>query len=284
VEKVMNTATLRVALGDRVYRVERPFGTLPPTVEFGTISKCAVDAEGRLYICQRSDPPVIVFDSGGAFVRSFGAGLITDSHGIAITPDQRVLVVDRDGHQVLCFEQSGELLFIIGDREPHFQAPFNHPTDVAQAPDGDIYVADGYGNTMVHRFSADGRLKYSWGGPGSGPGQFTTPHGIKLLEDGRVLVGDRENNRVQVFDADGTYLSEWGGFHHPLELHVDPRRALVYVSDQIPRVHALTFEGRLVGACKAVIAQGHGMSGDADGNLYFVETRVPVITKLVPLN
>jgi peptidylglycine monooxygenase len=280
----MDTGILHVALGEAVYRVERPFGTLPPTVKIGMISKCAVDAEGRLFICQRSDPPIIVFDRDGAFVHSFGDGLITDSHGIAITPDQRVLVVDRDGHQVLCFDQQGKQLFALGDREPHFQAPFNHPTDVAQAPSGDIYVSDGYGNTMVHRFSADGRLKHSWGEPGSGPGQFTTPHGIKVLGDGRVLVGDRENNRVQVFDADGSYLSEWRGFFHPMEIHVDPRRDRVYVSDQIPRVHALSTDGQLVGACKPVIAQGHGMSGDTEGNLYFVETRVPVITKLVPLN
>jgi peptidylglycine monooxygenase len=283
-ETAMQTTTPHVGLGEQIYRVERPFGTLPPGVAFGMISKCAVDAEGRLYICQRSDPPVIVFDGDGRFVRSFGQGLITDSHGIAISPDQHVLVVDRDGHQVLCFDQTGSLLFALGDREPHFQAPFNHPTDVAQAPNGDIYVADGYGNTRVHRFSAGGELKHSWGEPGTGPGQFTTPHGIKALPGGRILVGDRENNRVQVFDADGIYLSEWRGFFHPMEIHVDPRGGLVYVSDQIPRVHALTPEGRLVGACKPVLAQGHGTSGDAEGNLYFVETRVPVITKLVPLD
>jgi peptidylglycine monooxygenase len=98
-----------------------------------------------------------------------------------------------------------------------------------------------------------------------------------------VLVGDRENNRVQVFDADGTYLSEWGGFYHPMDIHVDRARERIYVSDQIPRVHALTPNGRTVGACKPVIAQGHGMTGDAEGNLYMVETRVPVITKLVPI-
>ena len=280
----MDSATLHVGLGEQIYRVERPFGSLPPSIEFGMISKCAVDAEGRLYICQRSDPPVIVFDGDGAFVRSFGDGQIADSHGIAISADQRVLVVDRDRHKVLCFDRQGTLLFALGDGEPHFRTPFNHPTDVVQAPNGDIYVSDGYGNTRVHRFSAEGELKQSWGEPGTGPGQFTTPHGIKALPDGRILVGDRENNRIQVFDADGVYQSEWHGFFHPMEIHVDPDRELVYVSDQIPRVHALTTEGRLVGACKPVIAQGHGMSGDSEGNLYFVETRVPVITKLIPLN
>jgi DNA-binding beta-propeller fold protein YncE len=280
----MNKATLHVGFGERVYRVERPFGSFPSNIRIGMISKCAVDAEGYLFICQRADPPVVAFDRNGSFVRAFGNGLISDSHGISVTPDQRILVVDRDGHQVLCFSREGTFLFSLGDRKPHFQAPFNHPTDAVQAPNGEIYVADGYGNTMVHRFSPQGTLNRSWGTPGSGPGQFTTPHGIKALPDGRILVGDRENNRVQVFDADGAYLAEWQGFYHPMEIHVDAGRDLVYVSDQIPRVHALSLEGRLVGACKPVVAQGHGMSGDIDGNLYFVETQLKVITKLIPLN
>jgi hypothetical protein len=82
----MGTATLHVGFGDQVYRVERPFGDPPPAVKIGMISKCAADDEGHLYICQRADPPVIVFDRNGAFVRAFGQGLITDSHGISVTP------------------------------------------------------------------------------------------------------------------------------------------------------------------------------------------------------
>jgi DNA-binding beta-propeller fold protein YncE len=281
----MDATGLNVGFGERIYRVVRPFGTLPPTIRFGTISKCAVDSLGHLHVCQRSDPPVIVFDADGGFVRAFGQGQIADSHGVAIMNDDRVLVVDRDSHQVLCFDPQGNLLFAIGERgRPRFQGPFNHPTDAAQAPNGDIYVSDGYGNTMVHRFSGDGHLKRSWGGPGSGPGQFTTPHGIKVLADGRVLVGDRENNRVQIFDADGVYLDEWCGFYHPMDIYVDAGRDLVYVSDQVPRVTALTINGRVVGACKPVFIGGHGMSGDRTGNLYFVETQVRVITKLVPID
>lgn len=275
---------ITVGLGEQLYRLQRPFGALPPDMRLSVVSKCAVSSKGQLHICQRSSPPVIVFEPDGRFLRAFGEGEITDPHGIAILRDDSILVVDRDQHQIICFDPEGKKRFTLGERgRPRFQAPFNHPTDAAEAPDGDIYVADGYGNTRVHRFSAQGEHKGSWGGPGSGPGAFTTPHGIKVLPDGRVLVGDRENNRVQVFDPDGTYLAEWTGFFHPMEIHVDATRELVYVSDQVPRVTALTFQGVPVGACKPVLAQGHGMSGDAEGNLYFVETRVPQITKLVPL-
>jgi peptidylglycine monooxygenase len=274
---------LTVGLGDQLYRIVRPFGALPPDIRLSVVSKCAVNAAGQLHIVQRSDPPVIVFEADGTFVRAFGSGEIADPHGIAIMNDGRILAVDRDAHQVICFDANGNKQFALGERgRPRFQAPFNHPTDAAQAPDGDIYVSDGYGNTMVHRFSASGEHKMSWGGPGSGPGQFVTPHGIKVLADGRVLVGDRENNRVQVFDPDGAYLAQWTGFFHPMEIHVDEARGRVYVSDQVPRVTALTMAGVAVGACKPVTAQGHGMSGDREGNLYFVETRVPAITKLVP--
>jgi len=281
----MDTTDRYVAFGKQVYHVMRPFGSLPATLKFGMISKCAVNSKGQLHICQRADPPVIVFDRDGAFVRSFGDGQIVDAHGITVAPDNRVLVVDRDGHQVLCFSEDGRLLFTIGQRDhPRFQAPFSHPTDVAVGSKGDIYVADGYGNTMVHRFSADGKFKSSWGGLGAEPGKFFTPHGINVFSDGRVLVGDRENNRIQVFDADGKYLTEWGSFYHPMDIYVDSMRKLVFVTDQVPRVYALTFGGEVVGACKPIIAQGHGMSGDREGNLYFVDTRVSVITKLIPIH
>jgi peptidylglycine monooxygenase len=184
---------------------------------------------------------------------------------------------------VLCYAPDGRLLFTLGEpTRPRFQAPFSHPTDVAVGQDGDIYVADGYGNTMVHRFAADGQLKRSWGGLGSGPGQFTTPHGIDLLPDGRLLVGDRENDRVQVFSPDGHYLAEWHGFYHPMDIHV-ASADLIYVSDQRPRVTAVNGRGEVVGACKPAIAMPHGITGDQSGALYIVETRTTVITKLEPV-
>lgn len=278
----MDSRQLFVAFGPQVYRVVRPWGETPPTIKLGIISKCAVDRAGNLYICQRADPPVIVYDDKGRFARAFGDGAIVDAHGIFVTADDRVLVVDRDGHQVMCFDSRGHLLFALGERtRPRFQAPFSHPTDVAVGPSGDIYVTDGYGNTMVHRFSADGQFRNSWGGFGSGPGQFTTPHGIKVLTDGRVLVGDRENNRLQVFDPAGRYLTEWRGFYHPMDIHV--HEEMVYVTDQVPRVVALRSDGTMVGACKPVLTLGHGMSGDRAGHLYFVETRTTIITRLEPV-
>src|SRR5439155_5549931 len=169
-------------------------------------------------------PPIIVFDPSGAYLRSWGTDTISDAHGIYITRDDLILLVDRDAYQVMGFDTMGRLQLVLGDRHrPRLQAPFNHPADVAVARNGDIYVSDGYGNSSVHCFSAQGQLKHSWGRPGSGPGEFTTPHAVWVDNDDRVLVADRENNRVQYFDAAGAYLGEWTDFYHPMDIYVDNR-------------------------------------------------------------
>ena len=274
--------SLFAVLGDRRYRIDRPWGRWPAHIPVGTISKCAVDAGGALYVCQRRATPVLVFDPEGNFVRSWGDGVLADPHGITVAPDGRVLVVDRDAHQVLAFDAGGKLLFALGERHrPRTQAPFNHPTDVAVGPEGDLYVSDGYGNTMVHKFAPDGALLRSWGGRGSGPGAFATPHGIAVLRDGRVLVGDRENDRVQVFSPDGDYLAAFGPFHKPMDIYVDAGER-IHVTDQVPRVTALSADGTILGSCKPAPVMPHGVSGAADGTLYFVETHTTAITRFAP--
>ena len=119
----------------------------------------------------------------------------------------------------------------------------------------------------------------TWGGPGAGPGAFTTPHAIWVDRFGKVLVGDRENNRVQVFDRSGAFLAEWGDFYHPMQIWVDDRD-LVFVTDQIPRISLLSADGKLIGRCRGAINGAHGISGDAQGNLYLAELPPQEITKL----
>ena len=154
------------------------------------------------------------------------------------------LTDDRD-HTVRKFTIDGKLLMTLGTRGVasdtgvengdyrtvrRAAAPFNLPTNLALAPDGSMYVSDGYGNARVHKFSPDGRLVLSWGGPGDGPGQFNLPHGIAVDRDSRVYLADRENSRVQIFDAAGKFLMEWTDVARPSEVFVDPQDN-VFVSE-----------------------------------------------------
>jgi DNA-binding beta-propeller fold protein YncE len=263
---------LIVALHDRRYRVERPWGNAPEGVTVDVVSQVAVDSNDNVYVAQRVDPPIVVFGSDGEYLRSWGTGVIADAHGIAITPDDLVLVVDRDAHQVLGFTPVGELHIELGERHsPSFQQPFNHPCDIAVASDGEFYICDGYANSVVHRFAADGSWTATWGEPGSGPGQFTTPHAIWVTSDDRVLVADRENNRIQVFDREGGYLKEWGDHYHPMDIYVDGD-GLIYVTDQIPRLSQLDADGNLIGRCRPVLNGAHGVWGDSQGNLFLAES------------
>jgi peptidylglycine monooxygenase len=206
-----------------------------------------------------------------------------DVHGVSATADGRVVVVDRDAHQVLIHDIEGRRRLALGERHrPSVGAPFSHPTSAAIAPDGDIYVSDGYGNSVVHRFGADGKLKSTWGGRGTGPGQFTTPHAVWIDPRDRVLVADRENNRVQIFDRNGKYLTEWRDFYHPMAIYGDAR-GMIFVTDQIPRISMLSFDGELVGRCRGAINGAHGMSGDAMGNFYLSELPPEKITRLTLL-
>ncbi len=261
--------------------MHRKWARLPAGESFGFLSDLAVDGEGRVHVAQRgTDRPVLVFDRDGTLAGTWGEGQLAEPHYISPGNDGAMLVADRDAHQVLRFDRHGKLVQALGKRHwPSLDAPVNHPTAAAQAADGEIYVADGYGNSSVHRFAADGSVIRTWGGQGSGPGAFTTPHAVAVDRRGRVLVGDRENNRVQLFDREGKYLAEWGDFYHPMQIWIDDRD-LVFVTDQIPRISLLTLDGKLVGRCRGAINGAHGLAGDADGNLYLSELPPQEITKL----
>src|SRR5205823_6614231 len=146
-------------------------------------------------------------------------------------------LVDRFLQQVLKFTTDGKLLMAIGTRRETASdgSPFNHPTDVAVAPTGEIYVSDGYGAARVHKFAADGKHLLSWGTRGTGPGEFNLPHSVWVDTPERILVADRENHRVQVFTSRGEYVEEWGGFRQPTDFFED-RDGTLYVGELQHRV------------------------------------------------
>jgi peptidylglycine monooxygenase len=268
-----------VRLGPHRYRVEPEWSA--GSTDLRAISKLAADPAGRVYACQRAGPTVVRLHGEGRVELAWHEPSLLDPHGVCVAENGNVYVVDRDGHRVFVFDALGRILLVIGDRSnPKFQAPFNHPTDVAVSPGGEIFVADGYGNSMVHRFDPEGALLNSWGTPGKGAGQFSTPHGICMLAGERLAVGDRENNRIQVFALDGTLLDIWEDVYHPMEVCVDAE-GLIYVSDQTPRISLFSPAGELIGRCRAPLPTvAHGMAVDRSGNIFLAGPRANAVVRL----
>lgn len=231
-------ANVTVGAGDLRYEALARWETLPDGWCFGDVAGVATDSRDRVYVFSRSEHPVTVFDRDGRFLTSWGEGVFQRAHGIFIGPDDSVYCTDDVDHTVRRVTPEGRLLMTLGtsgrpsdtgidglDYRTIRRAgpPFHRPTNVALAADGSLYVTDGYGNARVHKFTPDGRLLFSWGQPGTGPGQFNLPHGIAVGRDGRVYVADRENSRVQVFTPEGEYLSEWTDVTRPMQVFIDGR-------------------------------------------------------------
>ncbi len=236
VRDIMGSGDTQLGSGSLCFRAAIGWGQLPAGWSFVEVAGVATDSAGSVFVFNRGEHPVIVFDRAGRFMRSWGEGLFVRPHGITIGPDDAVYCVDDADHTVRKFAPDGRLLLTLGAsgqrsdtgattvdyRTIHRAAgPFNLPTNLALATDGSIYVADGYGNARVHRFDPQGKLIGSWGEPGAGPGQFHLPHGIAIGRDGTVYVADRENCRVQLFDLAGRYLAEWPDIARPCQVFVD---------------------------------------------------------------
>jgi DNA-binding beta-propeller fold protein YncE len=210
---------------------------LPAGWSWAEVAAVASDSRDRVFVFNRSDHPLIIFDRDGSFLGSWGEGLFPCPHGITIGPDDAVYCTDDFDHTVRKFSPEGKLLLTLGvSGKPsntgatsidfrtikHVGPPFHHPTNLALASNGDMYVSDGYGNARIHRFSPDGQLLHSWGAPGRGPGEFQVPHGIAIDRQGVIYVADRENSRVQLFSPEGDFLAEWTEVARPCQVYIDP--------------------------------------------------------------
>ena len=262
-----------IGAGDFRYEYQPEWARLLSGMALLGPSGVAVDSSDRVYVFQRQGPCVVVFNPNGTVrgVWQRQEGVPADAHHIHVGPDDTVYLVDRDAHQVLFYNSVGELVKSMGTRDQAaMQAPFNHPADVCVAPSGELYVADGYGNSSVHRFNSAGDYISSFGSPGSGPGQFRVPHSIRVSNDGRVYVADRENHRVQVFTEEGEFISEWTDFKCPMGVHIDANQ-VVYVTDQVPRISMYSLDGELL-ARGRTFEGAHQVYTDSQGNIYGIDT------------
>ena len=267
-------------------------GPLPEGWKFRMVSNLAADSRGRIYVAHRGAHPVVIFDRQGNFTGSLGDDVFEQSmmydvmkdpptpisrefwiHGIHVDPADNVWVTDYGRHVVFKFSPQGKLLLTLGtlNQSGEDAHTFYQPAGVAVAPTGHIYVADGYGNSRIVKFSPEGRFMKAWGRKGSKPGEFNLPHGIAVDAGGQVYVAERLNHRVQVFDADGQFLVEWKDLPYANSI-VLRKRGGAYVGSgrDIIQVDEAGKPVTKIGS-HAIFGSPHGLLEDTDGNLYVAD-------------
>jgi len=229
------------------YRMVRDWPHMPAGRALGQVIGVQVDPDGKsiwaFERCGGSDcigsdlAPILEFDAAGVLVKSFGAGLFVVPHGFTVDGAGHVWTSDaggRDGkgQQVIEFDHTGRVLMRLGTAGVGgaTEDTFLGPTAIAIAPGGEIFVADGHGNSRIVKFDKDGHYLKAWGRKGNGPGEFDTPHALAIDRQGRLFVADRGNNRVQIFDEEGNFLAQWRQFGRPSGLFID-RHDTLYVAD-----------------------------------------------------
>lgn len=235
------------------YQSIEGWAKMPPGRSWGATSAVDIDRDGTsIWVGERCGantctgaaavPTILKFDASGNLVKAFGAGMFVFPHGIHVDRDGNIWVTDgtppgetQGGHIVVKFSPEGQVLLTLGERgvpgddERHF----NQPSDVVTAANGDIFVADGHGgntNSRIVKFDKTGKFITTWGRKGTGKGEIDIPHAIAIDSRGRVVVGDRNNNRLQIFDQDGNYIEEMPQFSRPSGVWID-KDDNVYVAD-----------------------------------------------------
>ena len=217
-------------------------GTPAGPWNLGQVAAVATTAEGNILVFHRGAEPIMEFNRDGKFIRSWGNDTISEgkvtriapadrqpgwsgytavygppgcyscgAHSVRVDPEGNIWIVDATAHIVYKTNQKGEVILQLGTKGVSGGGAknFNLPTDVAFAPNGDIYVSDGYGSARVVKYSSKGKYLLNWGTRGTGPGEFGLPHNLVVDAQGKVYVTDRDNQRVQVFDFSGKFLDQW---------------------------------------------------------------------------
>ncbi|MEP3346070.1 MAG: hypothetical protein ABJN34_01145 [Litoreibacter sp.] len=267
-----------VSLGQQRYRVEH---IADPAL--AGISDVATLGD-KIIVLRRQSPQLIVLGPNGTSLETcVELPQLVCGHGLRKIGCDRLAVTDMDGHKVIVIDGTlNEVTRMDCNDHPQLGRPFNHPCDCVQGPDGRFYVADGYGNSTVHIFSANLEHLRTFGEPGSGKGAFSTPHSLLFDAKGRLCVADRENDRVQIFDPDGNWLSQINGVHRPMALALTIE-GLLLVTDQTPRLSAYDTEGNLVGRCRTFSTYGHGLAQLPDETIIIADMAPDRLTLLKPV-
>lgn len=271
---------------------------MPTDAAAGAGMATATDPDGNVWYYNRGSHPVIQFAPDGRVLQAWKedpklSSHAGSAHGLGVGPDGGVWLVDREGAAVWKFTQKGRRLIgiggfsgMVGDNDDRYA--FNRPAAVAFDSAGAVYVADGYKNTRVVKYDANGDYIRHWGGPGDGEGEFNLVHGATVDGDDRVIVADRGNKRIQVFTSDGKFLAVWDGLGTPWALTWERGEDVVWMVDgDAGRVLKLSMDGKVLGGFGSdgtepgQLHQAHGIAVGADGSIYVSETRNSRIQKFV---
>ena len=284
--------------GKYTYQLVDNWAKLAEGESFFDVGGICIDKEDRVFVLNRSAHPVMVFDRGGNLLMSWGEGGFNRPHGCCISPDGAIYCTDDKNHTVTEYTPEGKLLKTLGTKDKPSDTgyrevpdvfemiasikrggpPFNRPTGVAVSPSGDIYIADGYGNARVHKFSPDGTLLLSWGEPGPAPGQFRLPHSIRVDRQNRVWLVDRENSRIQIFDDKGKFITQWTDLFRPTDVFIDDEGA-IYISELCKRISIFAIDGKLLSRWgneghdvnDPLFVAPHAIAVDSNGDIYVGE-------------
>jgi DNA-binding beta-propeller fold protein YncE len=260
-------------------------------------SSVAVTGKGTVLVFHRGAHPILEFDSNGKLLRSWGDGMISEgkvagipqanwapdrsrysavygaagcascgAHSVRLDPQGNIWIVDAAAHAIYKLNQDGKEIMRLGTKGKSGtgQTTFNLPTDIAFASNGDLYVTDGYGSARVVKFSRDGKYLLEWGKRGTGPGEFGLPHNLVVDDQGRVYVTDRDNQRIEVFDANGKFLSEWKETGGVSALAIT-KEGQIWTGSVLRDLN-----GKVLGALPEATG-AHGAAVDAAGNVYLAQ-------------
>jgi len=276
------------------------WGDLPPGRKWGSSASISIAPDGKLWVVDRcgasgaggttcgganaSVNPIFQFDTSGKMLKSFGAGMFVSPHKLSVDKDGNLWLADNGGNQVFKMNQDGKVLMTLGKKGVAGSGmdEFDAPTDVAIAPNGDIFVGDGHtgggaatGNARIVKFDKNGKFITAWGKKGMGPGEFDVVHTLAFDSRGRLFVGDRQNNRLQIFDQNGKFIAQWFQFGRPSGMYID-RNDVLYVADSESR------DGRTNIGRFGLAPTGYGFNLGAQRGIRIGSARDGSVKSLIP--
>ena len=275
------------------HQVVKDWTQLPAGWNFGETTGVAVDKSDNVWVFNRGPHPVIEFDKNGKFLRAWTEVPVNVAHGIKVAPDGNIWLVDVKGHQIIEFTPEGRVRMVLGvngKRPGSNETPygFNEPTAVSFLPNGDFYISDGYLNSRVAKYNRQGIFQFQWGRKGSGDGEFDLVHDVAIDKRGLVYVADRNNQRIQVFDATGKFITKWTGIGAAWGLAYSAAEDAMFMCDGVNnRIIQLNMKGEILGTLsefgkvEGKLDFPHHMAVDSTGALYVAEVKNWRVQKFV---